>query len=69
MESDIGIKGVKFILSNMPGGIINISNVSINTIFEINDFINSINETIDKVYNYSNIDRIFVKLIKKAKLL
>jgi len=31
-----------------------------------NDFVNSINEIIDKVNNYSDIDRIFVKLFKKA---
>jgi len=42
--------------------------VSINTKFEINDFINSFNEIIDKIYNYSDIDGIFVKLFKKAKL-
>ena len=39
--SDIGIQGVKFILSNMPGGKISIQNLSINSKFEINDFINA----------------------------
>jgi len=42
--------------------------LSINTKFEINDFVNSFNGIIDKVYNYSPIDKIFVKLFKKAKL-
>ena len=32
----------------------------------MNDFVNSFNEIIDKVYNYSDIDGIFVKLFKKA---
>ena len=50
----------------MPGGIISIQNVSINTISEINDFINSFNGIIDKVYNYSPIDKIFAELFKKA---
>ena len=67
MGYDIGIQGAKFILSNMPGGIINNRNVSINTLSEINDFVNSFDQIIDKVYNYSTIERFFVKLFKKAK--
>ena len=66
MGSDIGIHGAKLILSNMPGGIINNRNVSINTKSEINDFVNSFDEIIDKVSNYSGIDKIFVELFKKA---
>ena len=50
----------------MPGGIINNRNLSINTKSEINDFVNSFDEIIDKVCNYSTIDGIFVKLFKKA---
>ena len=53
MDSDIGIQGIKFILSSMPGVIKSIQNVSINTKFEMNDFVNSFNEIIDKVSNYS----------------
>ena len=68
IESDIGIKGIKFILSDTPKTIKNIQDVGISTICEMYDFINSFNEIIDKVYNYSNIDGIFVKLFKKAKL-
>ena len=68
MESDIGIKGTKFILSDMHGEIKNIRDLGINTICEINDFINSFNEIIDKVYDYSKVDGIFVELFKKAKL-
>ena len=52
----------------MPDRIRNIQNGGISAISEINDFVNSFNEIIDKEYNYSNIDRIFVKLFKKAKL-
>ena len=44
----------------------NIRNVGISTICEINDFINSFNEIIDKVYNYSPIDGICVEYFKKA---
>ena len=66
--SDIGIQGVKFILSDSPKTIKNIRDLGINTVCEINDFINSFNEIIDKIYNYSDIDGIFVKLFKKAKL-
>ena len=66
MDSDIGIQGIKFILSNMPGGKISILNVSINTKFEIHDFVNSFNEIIDKILIFSDIDGIFVKLFKKA---
>jgi len=68
IESDIGIKGVKFILSDSPKTIKNIRDLGINTICEINDFINSFNEIIDKIYNYSSIEEIFVKFFKKAKL-
>ena len=68
IESDIGIQGVKFILSDSPKTIKNIRDLGINTVCEINDFINSFNEIIDKIYNYSDIDGIFVKLFKKAKL-
>jgi len=67
MEPDIGIKRAKFNLSNRPGEIISIRNVSINTISEINDFVISLNE-VDKMYNYSKIDKILVELFKKAKL-
>jgi len=66
MDSDIGIKEVKFILSNMHGGKISIRNVSINTKFEIHDFVNLFNEIIDKILIFSDIDGIFVKLFKKA---
>ena len=68
IESDIGIQGVKFILSDTSKTIKNIRDLGINTICEIHDFINSFDEIIDKVSNYSGIDRIFVKLFKKAKL-
>ena len=68
IESDIGIQGVKFILSDSQKTIKNIRDLGINTVCEINDFINSFNEIIDKIYNYSDIDGIFVKLFKKAKL-
>ena len=68
IESDIGIKGIKLILSNTTKTIKNIQDLGISTICEINDFINSFNEIIDKIYNYSDIDKIFVKLFKKAKL-
>ena len=68
IESDIGIKGIKLILSNTTKTIKNIQDLGISTICEINDFINSFNEIIDKIYNYSDIDGIFVKLFKKAKL-
>ena len=34
----------------------------------MNDFVNSFNEIIDKVFDFSDIDKIFVKLFKKAKL-
>jgi len=44
----------------------NIRNVGISTICEINDLINSFNEIIDTVFDFSDIDRIFVKLFKKA---
>ena len=66
MESDIGIQGVKFILSDTPKTIKNIRDLGISTICEINDFINSFNEIIDKVSNYSTIDKFFVKLFKNA---
>ena len=66
MDSDIGIQGIKFILSNMHGGKISIRNVSINTKFEMNDFVNSFNEIIDKILIFSDIDGIFVKLFKKS---
>jgi len=52
----------------MTGGIISILNVGISIICVINDFINSFNEIIDKVYDYSKVDGIFVELFKKAKL-
>ena len=35
---------------------------------EINDFVNSFNEIIDKIFDWSNIDGIFAELFKKAKL-
>ena len=66
IESDIGIQGVKYILSNTAKTIKNIQELGINTICEINDFINSFNEIIEKVYNYSPIDKICVELFKKA---
>jgi len=66
IESDIGIKGIKFILSDSPKTIKNIRDLSINTICEINDFVNSFKEIIEKVYNYSPIDKICVELFKKA---
>ena len=50
----------------MPGRIINIQNVGISTISEMNDFVNSFNEIVDKESNYSTIDGIFVKLFKKV---
>jgi len=52
----------------MPDRIRNIQNVGISTISEIIDFVNSINEIIDKEYDYSKVDGIFVELFKKAKL-
>ena len=51
----------------MHGEIKNIQDLSINTICEINDFINSFNEIIDKVSNYIKVERFFVKFFKKAK--
>jgi formyltetrahydrofolate synthetase len=68
MGSDIGIQGAKFILSDIHGEIKNIRDFGISTICEINDFVNSFDEIIDKVSNYSIIDGIFVELFKKAKL-
>ena len=68
IKSDIGIQGVKYILSDSHGEIKNIRDFGINTICEINDFVNSFNEIIDKVYNYSPIDGICVEFFKKAKL-
>jgi len=68
IESDIGIQGVKYILSDLHGEIKNIRDLGISTICEINDFVNSFNEIIDKVYNYSPIDKIFAELFKTAKL-
>ena len=50
----------------MPDRITNIQNVGISTISEINDLVNSFIEIIDQVYNYSNIEEIFVKFFKKA---
>ena len=50
----------------MYGEIKNIQDLGINTICEINDFINSFNETIDKMFDSAGIDKIFVKLFKKA---
>ena len=46
IESDIGIQGVKFILSDSQKTIKNIRDLGINTVCEINDFINSFNEII-----------------------
>jgi len=66
IESDIGIQGVKFILSDSPKTIKNIRDLGINTICEINDFINSFKKIVKTVYNYSNIEEIFVELFKKA---
>jgi len=66
MESDIRIKGVKYILSDMHGEIKNIRDFGISTICEINDFVNSFNEIIDMILIFSDIDKIFVKLFKKA---
>ena len=40
--------------------------MSINTKFEMNDFVNSFNKIIDKVSNYSTINKIFAELFKKA---
>ena len=68
IESDIGIKGIKLILSNTTKTIKNIQDLGINTICEINDFVNSFNEIIDQVYNCSPIDKLFVEFFKKAKL-
>ena len=68
IESDIGIKGVIYILSNTHKTIKNIQDLGINTICEINDFVNSFNEIIDQVYNCSPIDKLFVEFFKKAKL-
>ena len=39
---------------------------NLSAICEINDFINSFNEIVDTVYNYSNIEEIFVEFFKKA---
>ena len=50
----------------MPDRIRNIQNVGINTISEIYDFIDSFLIIIEKVYNYSPIDKICVELFKKA---
>ena len=44
----------------------NIRNVGISTICKMNDFVNSSHEIMDKVSNYSDIDKIFVKLFKNA---
>ena len=44
----------------------NIRNVGKSTICEINDFINSFKKIVKTVYNYSNIEEIFVELFKKA---
>ena len=66
IESDIGIQGIKYILSDVHGEIKNIRNVGISTICEINDFINSFNEIIDQFFDFSDIDRICVELFKKA---
>jgi len=44
----------------------NIRNVGKSTICEINDFINSFNEIIEKISNYIKVERFFVKLFKKA---
>ena len=50
----------------MPGRIINIQNVGISTICKMNDFVNSINKIIDRESNYSNTDKNFAELFKKA---
>ena len=44
----------------------NIRNVGISIICGINDFVNSFNEIIDKVFDTANIDGICVELFKKA---
>ena len=66
MGSDMGIQGAKFILSNTHKTIKNIRDFDISTICEINDFVNSFDQIIDKVSNYSGIDKFFVKLFKTA---
>jgi len=40
---------------------------NLSAICEINDFVNSFNEIIDKVSNYIKVERFFVKFFKKAK--
>ena len=50
----------------MPVRIRNIRYVGISIICEINDFVNSLNEIIDKVFDTASIDKIFVKLFKRA---
>ena len=52
----------------MPDRIRNIRNVGKSIICEINNFINSLNEIIDKVFDTASIDKIFAKFFKKAKL-
>ena len=52
----------------MPDRIINIQNVGISTISKMNDFVKSYNKIIEKEFIFSDIDKIFVKLFKKAKL-
>ena len=55
-------------MSNTSKTIKNIQDLGISTICEIHDFINSFNKIIDKVFDTASIDKIFVKLFKKAKL-
>ena len=51
----------------MPGEIYHNRNVSINTKSEIYDFVKSFDQIIDKVSNYSDTDKFFVKLFRQAK--
>ena len=50
----------------MPDRIRNSRNVGISTISEMNDFVNSFNKIVIRESNYSNIDKIFAELFKKA---
>ena len=50
----------------MHGEIKYIRDLGISTICEINDFVNSFHEIIDKVLIFSDMDKIFVELFKKA---
>lgn len=62
MDSDINMQGVKFILSNTETELRNIRNVGVNSISEINDFVDSLKELIETVSSYSDEHDIIVEL-------